>query len=98
MVVANDQGEAQRQSSEASDAWRMYLLEVNAQPDFAQSGERLQNVIIELFRRSLELAVVDGEKGAGAAGQMNGADEPWKVGESRTGMTLCFDEPMRGNW
>lgn len=67
---------------------RVSLLEINAQPDFAQSGERLQGVIRTLFQRSLQIAV---------SGNVV-EDNDWQVGASRDGMTLCFSERMRGGW
>jgi hypothetical protein len=50
------------------------------QPDFAQSGLRLQRTIDDLFCNSLKLAVL---------GETPDAD---------SGMSLCFQEQMRGNW
>lgn len=77
-------------SENSDDEWRMWLLEVNAQPDFAQTGHRLQRVIDELFERSLEIAVKD--RDAAAAG----IDILQAVGESKNGMTLCFSEQITG--
>ncbi|KDN52599.1 TTL-domain-containing protein [Tilletiaria anomala UBC 951] len=63
---------------------RVWLLEVNAQPDFAQTGERLSSIVDGVFKRSLEIAVL----GKGPR------QVKWKVGQSRSGMTLCFDEEL----
>lgn len=65
--------------------FKVALLEVNAQPDFAQSGHKLQGVIRRIFERTLQVAVL-GEHGQ------------WDVGQSRDGVTLCFSERMRGGW
>ncbi|CAO1634714.1 unnamed protein product [Sympodiomycopsis kandeliae] len=67
--------------------WKCSLLEVNAQPDFAQSGKRLQSVIRNFFERSLQEVV---KKDHNEQGQ--------KVGQSVNGLTLCFREQMRGSW
>ncbi|CAO1624899.1 unnamed protein product [Parajaminaea phylloscopi] len=77
-------------SDSSADAWKMWLLEVNAQPDFAQTGPRLQGIIDDLFQRSLEIAVKGSGRDAGDVGQ--------SVGQSREGMTLCFNERLRGTW
>lgn len=74
------------EAAEDSDAWRMWLLEVNAQPDFAQSGEELQSVVEKALKRAVEVGVLRRE------------DEGWKVGQSRDGITLCHSEKMRGAW
>lgn len=58
----------------------LYLLPLLQQPDFAQSGPRLQKTIDDLFCSSLKLAVLG---------------EPL---EADSGMSLCFQEQMRGNW
>lgn len=68
---------------------KVWLLEVNAQPDFAQTGARLSAVIDRLFERVCEIAVLPyhGEK---SSEEQDG----WKVGESRHGTTLCFREEL----
>ncbi|SPO26847.1 related to PBY1 - putative tubulin tyrosine ligase [Ustilago trichophora] len=68
---------------------KVWLLEVNAQPDFAQTGARLSAVIDRLFERVCEIAVLPyhGDK---SCEQQDG----WKVGETRHGTTLCFREEL----
>jgi tubulin--tyrosine ligase len=69
---------------------KVWLLEVNAQPDFARSGPKLQQVIDRLFERSLEITVL---------GKDSGDKTEWPVGVSKDGMTLCLDMPMNaGGW
>jgi hypothetical protein len=80
--------------SNASDSLRVWLLEVNAQPDFAKSGPQLQQKIDTLFARSLQICTLgqDDEPGTNAALE-------WQPGESRNGMTLCLDLPTSaGGW
>ncbi|MCO5565476.1 hypothetical protein L7F22_019149 [Adiantum nelumboides] len=80
---------ASHTQSISSDDLRVWLLEINAQPDFAKSGPRLQEKIDRLFERALEIAVL---------GQ-DGADKRWEAGSSRNSMTLCLDIPMSsGGW
>lgn len=59
------------------------LLEVNAQPDFAQTGQRLVGTIERLFERTLQVALL---------GQDAKNDPNWSVGESKKGLTLCLNE------
>ena len=68
---------------------KVWLLEVNAQPDFAQTGARLSAVIDRLFERVCEIAVLPYH----AEGKSEDGDA-WKVGESREGTTLCFREDL----
>lgn len=102
LLVGYDVEKKQAQPPRESAQRRMWLLEVNAQPDFAQTGERLQKVIDDLFARSLEVGVVDRLQGAEARSDPEiadqGSSEAWKVGESKEGLTLCFSEKMRGAW
>ncbi|SNX84855.1 related to PBY1 - putative tubulin tyrosine ligase [Melanopsichium pennsylvanicum] len=69
---------------------KVWLLEVNAQPDFAQTGARLSAVIDRLFERVCEIAVLPYHADAGSGDK----DVTWKVGESRDGTTLCFREEL----
>ncbi|PWN32170.1 TTL-domain-containing protein [Meira miltonrushii] len=72
---------------------RVWLLEINAQPDFAKSGPKLQEKIDRLFERSLEIAVL------GQDGEDENAEKKWQAGSSRKDMTLCLDIPMSsGGW
>lgn len=75
-------------ASAPQSPWKMWLLEINAQPDFAQSGPKLQRIIDDLFKRSLEIAVC----------QRSDDEETQAVGETREGMTLCYSEKLRGAW
>lgn len=65
---------------------KVWLLEVNAQPDFARTGNNLQVVIDRLFERTLEITVLGRDSGKG--------EQDWSVGTSRDGMTLCLDMPL----
>ncbi|CCF52070.1 hypothetical protein NDA11_006465 [Ustilago hordei] len=69
---------------------KVWLLEVNAQPDFAQTGARLSSVIERLFERVCEIAVLPYHSESRTA---EGLDA-WNVGESRLGTTLCFREDL----
>lgn len=69
---------------------KVWLLEVNAQPDFAQTGARLSAVIDRLFERVCEIAVLPYHSDKDALENLEG----WKVGESRNGTTLCYKEDL----
>ncbi|CBQ73773.1 conserved hypothetical protein [Sporisorium reilianum SRZ2] len=69
---------------------KVWLLEVNAQPDFAQTGARLSAVIDRLLERVCEVAVLPYHSDRDALEKVEG----WKVGESREGTTLCFKEDL----
>ncbi|EST04899.1 Tubulin-tyrosine ligase/Tubulin polyglutamylase [Kalmanozyma brasiliensis GHG001] len=73
-----------------SDELKVWLLEVNAQPDFAQTGARLSAVIDRLFERVCEIAVLPYHSDQQSTGGLGG----WKVGESRHSTTLCFKEDL----
>lgn len=68
---------------------KVWLLEVNAQPDFAQTGVRLSAVIDRLFERVCEIAVLPYH--SDVSGEHS---DSWRVGESRDGTTLCFREEL----
>lgn len=68
---------------------KVWLLEVNAQPDFAQTGARLSAVIDNLFERVCEIAVL-----AYHGESTQEEQDDWKTGESRQGTTLCFREEL----
>ncbi|KAN0059861.1 putative tubulin--tyrosine ligase pby1 [Thecaphora frezii] len=70
------------------------LLEVNAQPDFAQTGSRLSATIDRLFERTCQVAVLPFHNDPEATA----AVQDWKVGESREGTTLCFREELNKGW
>lgn len=76
--------------AEPSDGLKVWLLEVNAQPDFAQTGVRLNAVIDRLFERVCEIAVLPYHSDEAATKEL----VDWKVGESRHGTTLCFNEDL----
>ncbi len=76
--------------SQDSDRLKVWLLEVNAQPDFAQTGARLSAVIDRLFERVCEIAVLPYHSDQESSKELDG----WKVGESRRGTTLCFKEDL----
>lgn len=63
---------------------KVWLLEVNAQPDFARTGDELQGVIDRLFERTLEITVLGTESDKAEC----------TVASSRGGMTLCLDMPL----
>lgn len=84
---------ASQTQSISPDDLRVWLLEINAQPDFAKSGPKLQEKIDALFERALEIAVL----GQDCAGE--NAGKKWEAGSSRKSMTLCLDIPMSsGGW
>ncbi|PWN90608.1 TTL-domain-containing protein [Acaromyces ingoldii] len=74
-------------NAEAGASPSVLLLEINAQPDFAQSGPELQGKIDQLFTRTLQITVLDQ------------GTEAWSVGESRDRMTLSLDLTLSaGGW
>lgn len=76
-------------AKQAAPRTKTWLLEVNAQPDFARTGDRLQGKIDLLFERVLYITAVE---------EVSDQDE-WTVGSSRDGMTLCLDMPLSaGGW
>ncbi len=85
LLVGYDDDVPQRGDKEL----KVWLLEVNAQPDFAQTGARLSAVIDRLFERVCEIAVLPYH---GVAASVE--KDTWKVGESRQGTTLCFREDL----
>lgn len=86
LLVGHDRG----QSAEKSEELKVWLLEVNAQPDFAQTGVRLNAVIDRLFERVCEIAVLPYHSQEEHQREL----DEWKVGESRRGTTLCFKEDL----
>ncbi|CEH18732.1 Predicted tubulin-tyrosine ligase [Ceraceosorus bombacis] len=80
--------------SPGEEALRVWLLEVNAQPDFAQSGARLSSTIESLFRQSIELAVLPFFEQTKEGHERS---EPG-VGTSQNGMTLCLDAELSRAW
>ncbi|EPQ25849.1 uncharacterized protein PFL1_06524 [Pseudozyma flocculosa PF-1] len=92
----------------AHDAMDVKLLEINAQPDFAQTGKRLSATIDHLFRRTLQIAVLPFHRARAqqtssaaastTASHENDDDEGWNVGESRDGTTLCFRQSLQKAW
>ncbi|WFD29315.1 putative tubulin--tyrosine ligase pby1 [Malassezia sp. CBS 17886] len=60
------------------EALQVWLLEVNAQPDFAQSGPGLHAVVEHVFARAMQLGV------------LREGGESWPVGERRDRCTRCF--------
>lgn len=81
-------GRSEDEGNEDDAELRMWLLEVNAQPDFAQSGDELSSVVEHALKRAIEVGVLRGD----------GDEDTWKEGESRDGLTLCYKEKMRGAW
>lgn len=55
---------------------RTWLLEINAQPDFQQSGPELKEIVEHVFERALELGVLH--------------QGPWPVGQSVRRCTCCY--------
>lgn len=76
--------------AERKNELKVWLLEVNAQPDFAQTGDRLNAVIDRLFERVCEIAVLPYHSEERAEKEL----DDWKVGESRHATTLCFKEDL----
>lgn len=84
----------------------VHLLEINACPDFRQTGARLHGIIERLFDGVLRLAVVpffcgdregvaertEGEAEAEEVKQPLGDLESWRVGERRGTWLKCADE------
>ncbi|WFD33952.1 putative tubulin--tyrosine ligase pby1 [Malassezia cuniculi] len=58
----------------------VWLLEINAQPDYAQSGERLERVIEHVFERALQVSMLDQRIDT--------------LGASVDGCTLCFSDRL----
>ncbi|PWZ00347.1 TTL-domain-containing protein [Testicularia cyperi] len=77
-------------ATEQCDGLEVKLLEINAQPDFAQTGLRLSATIDGLFERTCEIAVLPFHGDVQATSLLDG----WQVGESRRGTTLCFQEDL----
>ena len=72
-----------------NEATKVWLLEVNAQPDFARTGEVLQGKIDRLFERTLEITALEGQSD----------QERWELGKNENGMTLCLELPLSaGGW
>lgn len=86
LVGYDEAGGAEDRSDRELKVW---LLEVNAQPDFAQTGARLSAVIDRLFERVCEIAVLRYHADKNPEEQ-----DGWKVGESRHGTTLCFRQDL----
>ncbi|KAK0566534.1 putative tubulin--tyrosine ligase pby1 [Tilletia horrida] len=84
----------QTESDEASPPFRVWLLEINAQPDFAQTGSRLEPTIEHLFTRVFDLAVTPFFAGEQHAER----PAPAVPGESVNGMTLCLDLELSKAW
>lgn len=59
---------------------RTWLLEINAQPDFQQSGPELTGIVEHVFERAIELGVLH--------------QGPWPIGESVQRCTCCFAEEL----
>lgn len=59
---------------------RTWLLEINAQPDFQQSGPELTGIVEHVFARAIELGVL--------------RQGPWPNGESFHRCTCCFAEDL----
>ncbi|KAI4117553.1 MAG: hypothetical protein LQ338_007533, partial [Usnochroma carphineum] len=80
---------------------RVHLLEFNAYPDFAQSGESGKRVVEELWRGALEIVLNgDGEGAEGFFGDLGGegrsklVEKETKGGEERWGMKKVLDLDM----
>mmetsp|Transcript_2633 Transcript_2633/g.7837 ORF Transcript_2633/g.7837 Transcript_2633/m.7837 type:complete len:443 (-) Transcript_2633:1024-2352(-) len=56
--------------------WRVWLLEANADPDFAQTGERLQGVVADLVEGTLQLVADPLATAAGWVDSSNGGAQP----------------------
>lgn len=66
----------------------VHLLEVNACPDFKQSGDKLHGIIERLFEGVLDIAV----KPFFASKEDQADAEAWAVGERRGAWLKCLDE------
>lgn len=79
------------------DSLNVKLLEVNAQPDFAQTGARLVGTIEQLFERTLQVALL-GQSAPWPTHELEpqsgDTPSPWPLNESREGMRLCLNEPL----
>ncbi|ETS59912.1 hypothetical protein PaG_05884 [Moesziomyces aphidis] len=87
LVGYDDDAQAEAQHPSDLNVW---LLEVNAQPDFAQTGARLSAIIDRLFERVCEIAVLPYHSKGSDQTDM----DSWKVGESRQNTTLCYREDL----
>lgn len=97
LMVTLPTGQGARPSACKPNDLRVWLLEVNAQPDFAKTGERLQGKIDRLFERALQITVLGQERDVQ---QTSDAARPsWQPGISHDQMTLCLDMSMSaGGW
>ncbi|WFD21863.1 putative tubulin--tyrosine ligase pby1 [Malassezia equina] len=59
---------------------RTWLLEINAQPDFQQSGPELTGIVEHVFKRAIELGVL--------------RESAWTIGDSVRRCTCCFAEDL----
>jgi len=78
----------------------IHLLEINACPDFRQSGAGLHSVIEKLFQGVLEIAVVpffdDGNQDGRELGRNRKVkEEEWNVGQRKGSWLKCLDEQVR---
>ncbi|PWN49581.1 TTL-domain-containing protein [Violaceomyces palustris] len=85
----------------------VWLLEVNAQPDFAQTGQRLKETIDRLFERTCQLAVLPFHHHPTISSSSDPEEEDqggvkdseaWEVGQTRDGTVLCFQEEVSKGW
>ena len=73
---------------------QVHLLEINACPDFKQTGDRLQSVIQRLFEDVLKLAVKPFFDNSDGITKDGGEDESWRVGQTRDLWLKCADEQV----
>ena len=57
-----------------------YVSCLTQQPDFKQSGAKLEGTIQHVFERAIQLGVLQ--------------EEGWPAGESRDGVTCCFADEI----
>lgn len=79
-------------SSSSSPEIPVHLLEINACPDFRQSGPALHSIIERLFQGVLDIAVKPFF--ASAKDRKEGMEE-WEVGERKGSWLKCLDEEVR---
>lgn len=89
LMLSMPQSSSNESSRSEPSSFRTWLLEINAQPDFAKSGPVLQEKITNFFVRTLQITSLEDEENT----------KSWPAGMSKEGMTLCLDLSMSaGGW
>ncbi|KAL9936554.1 hypothetical protein V8E36_004622 [Tilletia maclaganii] len=84
----------ERERTTDSSSFKVWLLEINAQPDFAQTGSRLEPTIEHLFGRVFDLAVLPFL----SPDESKASIQPAIVGQSADGITLCLQLQLSNAW